>query len=231
MNALLTAEQLENLRRIDACTLANAIETFLERPRNVGFTNCSIQCLFPKLPVIAGYAATVKIRGSAPPTTDGPYPDRTDWWDYILSLPAPRIVMVQDISSNTGRGSLLGAVHVHILRALGCAGAVTDGSVRDIPAMENLGFQIFSSGITVSHAYTHVVEFGMPVEIAGLKVHSGDLLHGDLHGVQNVPLDIVDKIPSVAARISAREKALIELCQSKDCSVEKLRAAVGKNQN
>ena len=99
MNAVLTSEQLEILRRLDACTLANAIETFHERLRNEGFADSSVHCLFPRLPPMLGYAATVKIRGSAPPTAAGPYPDRTDWWDYILSLPAPRVVVVQDVAT------------------------------------------------------------------------------------------------------------------------------------
>ena len=90
MKAILTSEQLEILRRLDACTLANAIETFEVRLRNEGFTDCSIHCQFPKLPPMLGYAATVKVRGSAPPTADNPYLDRTDWWDYVLSLPGPR---------------------------------------------------------------------------------------------------------------------------------------------
>lgn len=227
----LTPEQLENLRRIDASTLANAIESFHERLHNEGFTDNSIRCIFPKLPAVAGYAATVKIRGSAPPTTNGLYPDRTDWWDYILSLPAPRMVVVQDMATRVGLGSLLGAVHVNILRALGCVGAVTNGSVRDIPAIENLGFQIFAGGVSVSHAYIHIVEFGTPVEVAGLRVQSGDLLHGDLHGVQIIPADLADKVPAAAARIAAQEKALIDLCQSSDCSIEKLRDAVSKKQH
>ncbi len=229
MNAPLTAEQLENLRRIDACTLANAIETFHKRLRNEGFSDSSLGCLFPKFPPIIGYAATVKIRGSAPPTADTSYPDRTDWWDYILSLPVPRIVVVQDVATKIGLGSLLGAVHVNILRALGCVGAVTNGSVRDVTAIENSGFQIYSGGICISHAYVHIVEFGMPVEVGGLKIVSGDLLHGDLHGVQTIPRDIADKIPPIAAQIASREQALIQLCQSKDFSPEKLRAALDKN--
>ena len=227
MNTL-TSEQLENLRRLDASTLANAIETFHERLRNEGFADNSIHCLFPKLPPIIGYAATVKIRGSAPPTADGGYTDRTDWWDYISSLPSPRIVAVQDVATKTGFASLLGAVHVNILRALGCVGAVTNGVVRDIPVAEKLGFQIFAGGVSVSHAYVHIVEFGTPVEIGGLKISSGDLLHGDLHGVQNVPLDIAEKIPAAAAAITAKEQELIRLCQSKDFSIEKLRAAVAQ---
>ena len=227
MNTL-TSEQLENLRRLDASTLANAIETFHERLRNEGFADNSIHCLFPKLPPIIGYAATVKIRGSAPPTADGGYTDRTDWWDYISSLPSPRIVAVQDVATKTGFASLLGAVHVNILRALGCVGAVTNGVVRDIPVAEKLGFQIFAGGVSVSHAYVHIVEFGTPVEIGGLKISSGDLLHGDLHGVQNIPLDLAEKIPAAAAAITAKEQELIRLCQSKDFSIEKLRAAVAQ---
>lgn len=226
MNAILTSDQLEILRRLDACTLANAIETFHERLRNEGFVNSSVHCLFPDFAPMLGYAATVRIRGSAPPTAAIPYTDRTDWWDYILSLPAPRVVVVQDVATQTGLGSLLGAVHVNILRALGCVGAVTNGSVRDLPTAKNLGFHLFAGSVSVSHAYVHIVEFGAPVEIGGLKIQSGDLLHGDLHGVQSIPLDNADKIPLAAAEIIAREQELIALCQSKDFSIEKLRDAI-----
>lgn len=226
MNAILTSEQLEILRRLDACTLANAIETFHARLRNEGFADNSVRCLFPHLRPMLGYAATVKIRGSAPPTTASNYTDRTDWWDYILSLPAPRVVVVQDVASKVGLGSLLGAVHVNILRALGCAGAVTNGSVRDLPAAEKLDFPLFAGSVSVSHAYVHIVEFGIPVEIGGLKIESGDLLHGDLHGIQSIPSDIAGKIPLAAAEIIAREQELIALCQSKDFSLDKLRHAI-----
>jgi regulator of RNase E activity RraA len=70
------------------------------------------------------------------------------------------------------------------------------------------------------------VEFGSLVEIGGLKIGSGDLIHGDLHGVQSIPLEIAPRIPGIAAMIHSREKALIELCQSREFSIEKLRAAV-----
>lgn len=223
-----TAEDIDALRRIDACTVANAIETFHERLRNEGFVDHSIGSLFPKLPPMVGYAATIKIRGSAPPTADGLYRDRTDWWDYVMSLPVPRVLVVQDIATKTGLGSLLGAVHVNILRVLGCVGAVTNGSVRDIPDIEPLRFPIFAGGVCISHAYIHIVEFGTPVVIGGLKIGSGDLLHGDMHGVQTVPLDLASRIPAVAEQISCEEKNLIDLCQSGDATLEQLRAAVSR---
>lgn len=228
MNSLLTTEELDALRRLDACTLANAIETFRKRLRNEGFVDPTIHCLLPRLQPMLGYAATVRIRGSAPPTTDGAYADRTDWWDYILSLPEPRVVVIEDMGAKPGLGSLIGAVHMNILQALGCVGVVTNGSVRDIPAAENAGFHFFAGSIAVSHAYVHIIEFGKPAIIGGLKIQSGDLLHGDLHGVQSIPLEIAARIPAVAARIATREQAIIELCHSPGFSLEKLRAAVGK---
>jgi len=226
MNTPLTAAQLEALRRLDACTLANAIERFHHRLRNEGFVDGSVRCLFPHLPPIVGHAVTVKIRGSSPPVAGSVYLDRTDWWDYVVTVPAPRVVVVQDLATRPGLASLLGAVHINILHALGCVGAITNGSVRDIPEAERLGFQLFAGGASVSHAYVHIIEFGTPVEIGGLRIQSGELLHGDLHGVQSIPADIAGQIPPVAAEISAQERALIKLCQSPGFSIEKLRAAI-----
>jgi regulator of RNase E activity RraA len=230
MSSPLTQEQLESLGRLDACTLANAIETFHQRLRNEGFVDPSVHCVLPTLQPMIGYAATVTIRGSAPSTVDGAYADRTDWWDYILSVPAPRIVVVQDMATRPGLGSLVGAVHMNILRALQCAGVVTNGSVRDIPAAEKAGFHFFAGSVSVSHAYVHIIEFGKPVEIGGLKIQSGDLLHGDLHGVQSVPLGIAARIPPVAAQIIAKEQELIALCRSPEFSLERLRAALARQE-
>jgi regulator of RNase E activity RraA len=226
VSTTVTEETLEALRQLDACTLANAIETFQFRLRNEGFASNAPRCLFPSLRPIVGYAVTVKIRGSSPPTGSRTYLERTDWWDHIQSMPGPRVVVVQDISTNPGVGALLGEVHLNILRALGCVGAITNGAVRDLPAVSSLGFQLYAGSLSVSHSYAHLVEFGTPVEIGGLTIQSGDLLHGDLHGIQTVPLEIAAKLPAVAAQISTRERALIALCRSPDFTLEKLRAAV-----
>jgi 4-hydroxy-4-methyl-2-oxoglutarate aldolase len=229
MNVPLAPEQLESLRRLDGCTLANAIETFHKRRRNESYTNQSIKCLFPKLSPIVGYAATVKICGSVLPTADEVCPDRTDWWDYILSLPAPRIVVVQDVAMKIGLCSFLGAIHANILHALGCVGALTNGSAHDLPDVERSAFQMYAGGVCISHSYVHIDQMGTPVEIGGLTIRSGDLLHGDLHGVQTIPMDVADKIEPVAAQIARKEKTLIELCQSKEFSLQKLREVLAHN--
>jgi 4-hydroxy-4-methyl-2-oxoglutarate aldolase len=226
----LTMEELDALRRLDACTLANAIETFRVRLRNEGFAQGSIRCLLPQLQPMVGYAATILIRGATPAFAGPAYQDRTDLWEYIQSVPAPRVVVVEDAASRTGLGSLVGDVHMNIFRTLGCVGVVTNGAVRDLPAAAAAGFHLFAANVTVSHAYVHIVEFGRPVEVAGLSLRSGDLLHGDLHGVQSIPLELAGRVPAAAAEVAAKHRAIIDVCRSPEFSLEKLREAVRKNQ-
>lgn len=224
----LTPQLLESLGRLDAGTLSNAIETFGKRLRNEGFADHSIHCFCPLLKPMIGYAATLRLRGSAPPTAGGKYPERTDWWEYILSLPAPRVAVIQDVATRPGLGSYIGAVHMNILLALQCVGVVTNGAVRDLPAAESAGFHYFAGCLSVSHAYVHIVDIGEPVEIGGLKVQSGDLLHGDCHGVQSIPLDSAAQIPAAAATLAAQEQAIIDVCRSPVFTLERLRNLITK---
>jgi 4-hydroxy-4-methyl-2-oxoglutarate aldolase len=225
---LLTPEQFETLRRLDACTLSNAIETFNVRLRNEGFADASVRCMFSQLAPMLGYAVTAKIRCSGPPPEGDAYIERTEWWNHVMSVPAPRVVVIEDIDKRPGRGALLGEVHANILIALSCVGAVTNGAVRDLPAVEATGFHFFARNPAISHSYAHIVSVGEPVEVGGLKVHPGDLIHGDCHGVQSIPKAIAADIPATASRLLEKERRLIALCRSGGFSLEKLRAAVNQ---
>lgn len=219
--------QLAALQNLGTCTVANAIETFRVRLRNEGFANSTLRCFANGRKPVAGYAATVRIRCSNPTPDGRPYVDRTDWWNYLLTLPAPRIVVIQDVDEAPGTGSFIGEVHASILKALDCAAVVTNGTVRDLPEIEALGLPVFATGLAVSHAYAHIVDFGEPVEVGGLAIQPGDLLHADLHGVLSVPREIAAEIPSVAATIAERERRVLDLCASPGFTLDKLRAAVG----
>lgn len=228
MDSALSSEHLAALQKLDSCTVSNAIETFDVRLHNEGFTDARIRYLFPQLPPMVGYAVTARIRCSNPPTAGHSYFDRTDWWDQILKIPAPRIIVIQDVDERPGLGSLLGEVHTSILKALGCVGAVTNGSVRDLSAIEVAQFPLFAGNVAVSHAYAHFIDFGTPVVIAGLKISPGDLLHGDRHGLVAVPQHIAAKLPTIAASMKEKEERIITLCNSTDFSLERLREAVAE---
>jgi len=220
---VLAPEQLEALRRLSTCSVSNVIETFDVRLRNSGFADASIRCIFKDFPPIVGYAATARVRTSVPPMHGHNYFDRTDWWNAILKIPPPRVVAVEDVEKRPGLGSFVGEVHANILSALGCVAVVTNGAVRDLPQVRSTGFQFFAGNVAVSHAYAHIFQFGTSVEIGGLRIEPGDLLHGDQHGILKVPFRIASGIPAVARELQEKEHRLIAVCQSPDFSLDKLR--------
>ncbi|HTX38298.1 MAG TPA: RraA family protein [Bryobacteraceae bacterium] len=218
------ASGLEELLRFDTCILSNAIERLNVRPRNEGFMSGGAACRFPHQPPVVGYAATGRIRSYMPPVTGKCYYDHIEWWRYLVSIPAPRIVVLEDFDSRPGFGALFGEVHARICRALGCVAYVTNGAVRDLNAIEPLGFQLFAGSVSVSHAYAHIVDFGDPVEIGELQVQPADILHGDRHGILSVPRELVEKLPPIAERIRSEEKDLFALTESPQFSIEALGA-------
>ena len=221
--------QLEQFRRLSTCLAASAIETFRVRLPNTGFADSSIRCIFEDQPAMAGYAATARMRSSSPRMETGKsydYYDRTDWWNHILSIPAPRVVVIEDVDDPPGLGAFVGEVHANILLALGCIGIVTNGAVRDLPDIRPTEFQMFAGNVSVSHAYAHVFDFGGAVEVGGLKVQPGDLIHGDCHGVQTIPLEIADKVPAAAREVRQRRQDLVGLRRSAGFTIEKLRQAI-----
>jgi 4-hydroxy-4-methyl-2-oxoglutarate aldolase len=226
MTDLVPANVLEALGQMDTCTVANAIEAFGQRLRNEGFTESSIRCFTPQCSPVVGYAETLRVRSSSPPPERRTYIDRTDWWSDLEARPVPRILVVQDVDPEVGVGAFVGGVHAHILRALGCVAALTNGAVRDIPEVAQAGIQLFAGGLSPSHAYVHVIEYGQPVEVAGLRVAPGDLLHADQHGVVSVPKKLAAEIPAVALGLRRREREIISFCRSAAFSPQGLRALI-----
>ena len=226
---LLTAQQLEALGQFDSCMIANAIETFNVRLRNTGFTNGNIRCMFADPSPMVGYAVTGRLRSGDPPIS-GFYHDRGDLWSRIQSSPAPSILVLEDIDDKPGRGAFVGDMHAAILKALGCVGYVTNGSVRELPSVRAIGIQLFAGSVAVSHAYAHIFDIGVPVMVDGMEVHTGSLLHGDQHGVLTIPNEIAAEVPNVAAKLQRCEKAVVEFCQSSDFSIAKLSELMKKPQ-
>jgi 4-hydroxy-4-methyl-2-oxoglutarate aldolase len=218
----LTRSEFDSLRALETCAASNAIEKFEVRLRNEGFVHGTVTCQFPQLSPMLGYAATAVIRSGAPPMAGRCYYHRMDWWNYLLTIPEPRVMVLQDVDHNPGIGAFVGEIHANIALALRCIGCVTNGAVRDVLQAEKLGFHLFAGSVAVSHAYAHIVEFGEAVEIGGQKIRPGDLVHGDRHGVHTIPLSIASKIPQKAAEIEQTERDLTEFCRSKEFSIESL---------
>ena len=218
-----TGEQLEALGQIQSCAIANAIETFDIKSRSEGFMMPAIRSIFPDMGNMIGYAVTAVISAEKPPTQRMNV-SRPEWFDEILKIPEPRVVVMQDLDYPNVIGSFWGEVQANIHTRLGCVGTVTDGGVRDLDEMRAKGFNAFATEVLVSHAYVHIVDANVPVTVGGLTVTPGDIIMGDKHGVISIPKEIVAEVPAAVQAVEARERTIIDLCNSGDFTLEQLKS-------
>ncbi|HKW73641.1 MAG TPA: RraA family protein [Candidatus Dormibacteraeota bacterium] len=187
------------------------------RPRDEGYMSMEVRCLFPELGPMVGYAATATIRSRGKG-----HSDQTALYEHVREVAGPRVVVVQDLDEPSGHGSLWGEVNATIFGALGCAGCVTNGCVRDLKEARAMGFHFFARGPGVSHAYVRVESAGRPVTVGGLEVNPGDLLHGDQHGVLLIPHEIAAELSGAAERVIATEQNLLRWVRSSDFDADEL---------
>jgi 4-hydroxy-4-methyl-2-oxoglutarate aldolase len=220
--SILEEIELERLQQFGTPSLANAIEFFRVRPRNEGYMNASIRCILPLAKPMVGYAVTARFV-CARPAAAGQEELRYPFWEWMLAQPKPRVVVLQDLDDPPGVGSFWGEVMASTHVSLGCVGTVTNGGVRDLPEVEGLGFAYFASSVLVAHAYVHLVDFGTPVQVGGVTVQPGQLIHADQHGVLLIPHDVAPYLADVAAAHDAVEQEFIHKIKTPGLTLEELR--------
>jgi len=223
MPSQLSMEQLEELRSVDSPTVANAIEAFKLRDDSQGFMGMDIRCLTPEFGVMVGYAVTA----TADSMTPGRARDRRGHmrlFDAIAAAPKPAVLMVQDVGPRRTHACFLGDVIASLSRRLGAIGIVTDGGVRDLDGVRPLGFHVFAAGLVVAHGTFNIIDVGIPVELSGTRVQSGDLIHGDPSGVTTIPVEAAGKVYEQCQKVREREIGLRDYAHSRDFSLEGLRA-------
>ena len=194
MPAKLTPEQLEELRQVDSPTIANAIETFAVRDPFDGYCGPEIECRFPEMDPVIGYAVTVEIE-AVPTGGDKNRAKRLDFFQAIEDSPKPVICVFKDVSPEPRRASQWGEMMTTAVKGLGAVGVVTDGVIRDLDEIREIGgVQFFAQGICVSHGSLRTASVGKPVEISGCVIEPGDILHGDLNGVVKIPHEVAGKV-------------------------------------
>ena len=223
---MLTENQRNQILRFDTCRIANALECLKIRLRNEGFTRPGLRCVTGGFPAILGYAVTSRVKAADPPLKGSLHFDLIDWWEVVSHMNSPSVAVIQDVDHKPGQGAVLSDFHAEVLRALHCQGLITNGAVRNLPALAAMSFPTFSQFVAVSHAYVHMVDFNVPVEILGLHVTPGDLIFADVHGAILLPPEEIDDIIRVADEQSTHERAIIDLCRSHQFSISKLRASL-----
>ena len=231
MTDALNAAEIEALRKIDTPTICNLLELVASERRGYGYTVRQLNCVFPDLPAMVGYArtATVRAKEPGPLSADEYYELRCAYLDYVESGPSPRISVIQDIDDGQpGYGSFWGEVNSNVHKALGCLGTVTNGSVRDLDMIAE-DFQLLAGVIAPSHAFVHLVDFGGEVNIHGMVVQCGDLVHADRHGAVVIPHGVARDVPAALDLMQRREAVIIEAARGPNPSAEKLKEAYARS--
>ena len=94
------------------------------------------------------------------------------------------------------KSGLWGELLATAAQARGGVGVVTDGLVRDVRQLNEMGFGCFSRGPSPldSAGRCHVTEHGVPIICGGVEVQPGDLIVGDFDGVAVIPTDLTGEV-------------------------------------
>ncbi|GAB4188720.1 MAG: RraA family protein [Thalassobaculales bacterium] len=226
----LTDADLAALAAYDTPTICNALEVVVPARRGHGFTVDTFQVAHPDLAPMVGYARTVTIRAAEPSPLKGQAARdrRLAYYAYVESGgPRPSIVVIQDLDYVPGTGAFWGEVNTAVHKGLGCLGCITNGSFRDLPQMAP-GFQLLGGKICPSHAFVHVVDFGGRVNVHGMAVGDGDLIHADRHGAVVIPAEAARDLPAAAEKIARQEAEVLKEARAAGFSVAALRAAYAR---
>ncbi|WP_054570256.1 RraA family protein [Frankia sp. R43] len=222
-------EAVEALLAFSTPSVLNGLKRLGKHPSELESLDRNVvRCISPGLGRRVGFAATRKVwTGRDNPESSGltalDIPGAHD--DHILAVPGPRILVAENVGDWRGRVCIWGEVAANLYKALDCTAGITNGPVRDIDEMQEVGFQTYAGGVDVGGGFVKVLETGQPVEIGGVAVATGDLLHGDGHGVVKVPLELVEALPDAIRGHEAKERNVIDLCRSSAFSLPGYAAA------
>ncbi|GGF46967.1 methyltransferase [Aliidongia dinghuensis] len=141
----------------------------------------------------------------------------------------PGDVLVVDGGGDLNQ-ALVGEIMMRRAQAIGVAGFVIDGAIRDVAAFVESGFPCFARGVTHRGPYkSGPGEINVPVSIDGLVVMPGDLVLGDEDGVVTFDRTVAaDLLPLVAAQQAREAEALKAAREGRSSSYMGLAADKGQ---
>ena len=154
---------------------------------------------------VAGSALTVEVR-----------PGDNLMIHVALAIAQPGDVIVVD-----GKGDLSSALMGEIMsqqaKALGIAGVVIDGAVRDSEAIRALGFPMWAAGLNPNGPTKSVAgRVNHPVSIGGVTVNPGDLIVGDADGITVVERSkAASLLPLAVEKVAAETKRIADIKSGK----------------
>lgn len=236
------SDQLQQLAEYDTALLANLLNYVDATPTHLMYMSNEVRSLIPDVGPTVGIAVTCELDSSSPDNeSDG---DASAFWEQLTEMEAmtvPTVWVVSCVGSRPRHECIMGDGMGKSLVAAGCVGAITNGGIRDLAGLRSIGFGAYGTGVTIHHCKLRFRSIGRPVDIGGITVNAGDIMHANSEGVIRIPPGavsaLVEQAPSYRAfeheahqllrrtNISAADKreqldAIIEKYGFKDCTAE-----------
>lgn len=214
------------LRDVDTPTVCNAIEVAQKQRGFAAFTRKSMLSSAPEAPAMVGFAHTAKIAALHPPTEP---PDvikarRLAYFEHMSAGEGPCLAVIEDVDFPDCIGAWWGEVHTAVHKGLGLMGALTNGVMRDLGDLAD-GFPVVAGSVGPSHGFVHVRDLACDVNIMGLNVKEGDLIHADRHGALVIPPEVLPVLESSIQTLFASERIILDPASQPGFDLDKLTAA------
>jgi len=206
---------LNLLQSVDTPTVCNAIEVAQGKRGFNDFTRGTMLASDTK-GVIVGYAVTAQIAAIEPPTEAVSVirERRMSYYKAMSENVKPSIAVVEDLDYPNCIGAFWGEVNTTIHKGFGMSGALTNGVMRDLGDMAE-GFPVVAGSIGPSHGFVHVRSVNQPINIFGMNINSGDLVHADRHGAVVVPTDVIDDLEASILKMQQTERLVLDPARKK----------------
>lgn len=214
------------LKHFDTPTICNALELIDSSRKDSGYTRFNMTAVNLAAGPIVGFALTATMRSekASELSVSELRQARLDYYEYMFTdMGGPKICVMQDMDGpDAVHGPFWGEFNTRIHRAMGFRGVVTDGCVRDVGKLPT-DVLLLARGLRPSHANLHIVSYGEPVQVFGMDVSHGDVVHADEHGAVAFPAKLINEVGVKATEFIAREAPIMAACIEDGLTFQELR--------
>lgn len=222
----MTPSLLKLLQKVDTPTVCNGIEVAQGKRGFQDFTRQTMVSSAPTEPAMVGYARTAKIAALNPPSApaDEIKTRRMAYYRYMAEGSFPAIAVIEDEDYPQAIGAFWGEINTTIHKGFGLSGTLTNGVMRDLgdcPA----GYPVVAGSIGPSHGFVHVTDLDCTVDILGLTIQPGDLVHADRHGAVIIPPEIIPELETAIQKLLETEAIILDAARADGFDFERFEQA------
>ena len=220
------SDLLKLLQSVDTPTVCNAIEVAQGKRGFSQFTRGTMISSDPEGGAMVGYAKTAKIAALEPPKENNDIikERRMNYYRYMSELHGPTVVVIEDLDFPNCIGAYWGEINTKVHKGFGLSGALTNGVMRDLGDLAE-EFPVVAGSIGPSHGFVHVREIDTPVNVFGLTVSPGNLIHADRHGAVVVPNEVITILKDSIHKLFSSERLILDPAEKTEFSFDDFKRA------